>query len=106
MLIENKKYYLITYYHTFFEAKFIGTRPYACRKDVTEYIFRTKAGDLFLRSDDRYKEMDNNYLTHCKKELKLEIAKRVYRNKPVGRSPFDKEKLLEWVIKHHPDKLL
>ena len=102
MLVPSKKYYIITYYQTFYKARFIDAS--LCDKiNLTFYRFRTKAGDLFLyQKNEDYK----SFITEDFEELKMEIAQMMFRGKHVQRSPVNNEKVLKYYLKRFPEKFV
>lgn len=106
MFSTESKYYLVTYFNVFYEVKFIKTQPYATQKNITEYVFRTKKGDLHLRAEKTEPNRSNNFITTNFNDIKIEIARRLYQNKKIARLPLPAEKILQWGIENHPEKLL
>lgn len=106
MFVEGKKYYLVTYYNVFFEVRFIRTQQYAAQSNLTEYVFRTKRGDIHLSGCFKQSVKNNNFISPNFDEAKIEIARRIYQGKNVNRLPEPQSNLLSWAIKKHPEKLL
>lgn len=106
MFERDKKYYLITYYNVFFEVKFVRTQPYAAQNNITEYVFRSKKGDIHLSGGFKDSVKNNNFISTSFEDAKIEIARRLYRGKKVNRSPESHGDLLSWAIENHPNRLL
>ena len=106
MLVEGKMYYLITFYDTFYKTVFVRTQAYAAQSNLTEYVFRTKLGDIHLSGSLRQTEKNNNFVSEDFEAAKIEIAKRVYRGKSIARLPMNQSRILSWAMEKYPDKLL
>ena len=106
MFSAGFKYYLVTYFNVYYEVKFIKTQQYAAQKNITEYVFRTKKGDLHLIAEKSNPDKNNNFISTNFTDVKIELARRLYQNKKIARLPLPAEKLLQWGIENHPEKLL
>lgn len=100
---KDNKFYLITYYNMFYEARFIKCLTYD--NNQTIYTYRTRDGDIHLFNNQKYSN-NFSYITTSKEDAILEIGKRLYKGKTVRRLPYTENNILKWCIQHHPEKLL
>jgi len=104
MFVENKKYYLITYYNVYYEVMFTGV--YEHQYDgTTVYRFKSSKGDLHIHEySNSYR--NNNYIVDDYQEILIELARRIAKNQDITRLPATKKKILNWAISNYPEKLI
>ena len=100
---KDNKFYLITYYNMFYEARFIKCLTYG--NNQTIYTYRTRDGDIHLYNNQKSGN-HFSYITTSKEDAVLEIGKRLYKGETVRRLPYTENNILKWCIQHHPEKLL
>lgn len=100
---KDNKFYLITYYNMFYEARFIKCLTYDNNRTI--YTYRTRDGDIHLFNNQKIGN-HFSYITTSKEDAVLEIGKRLYKGKTVRRLPYTVNNILKWCIQHHPEKLL
>lgn len=104
MFNKTVKYYVLTNYNAYYEAKFIRSQRYDDKRQI--HTFRTRDGDIHMLDNQQWFGNFGFVTTH-RDEIMLEMGKRLYRGqRGIRRSPRTAGQILEWCIERYPHKLL